>query len=325
VAFVACAVSAFGQGQVFYQTSFDTLAGWTVSPIHNGVAWAADDTPSIPGGSYHSPAASLNYNNGTNHESGPWVGLATSPPIDLSSATTPAWLSFWCNNKTTEGTCDVHEWARVAVPGFTSLCLCRTDCSGGGLVVCPPGWHEHLLPLGAWGMIQIQFEVRSDGLFDAAAGMFIDDLIVFAPPPVTTYCIGKTNSQGCTPTLTSIGIPRVGGTNPFDVAAEQVLNNKFGLYFYGLAGQASTPFQGGTLCVAPQLRRTNSKATGGNPPPNDCSGKLEYDFNHLIRSGIDPALVPGAQVDAQAWYRDPADPAGFGTGLSNGIEFVILP
>jgi len=42
-----------------------------------------------------------------------------------------------------------------------------------------------------------------------------------------------------------------------------------------------------------------------------------------ITGGTDPSLVAGAQVNAQFWYRDSA--ASFGSGLSNALEFTILP
>jgi hypothetical protein len=38
-----------------------------------------------------------------------------------------------------------------------------------------------------------------------------------------------------------------------------------------------------------------------------------------------PSLVSGVEVCAQAWHRDPPDLAGFGTGLSNAIQFRICP
>jgi hypothetical protein len=50
-------------------------------------------------------------------------------------------------------------------------------------------------------------------------------------------------------------------------------------------------------------QRTAVQSSAGNPPPNDCSGSYTYDFNVRIASGIDPALVFGATVDAQVLGR----------------------
>ena len=45
----------------------------------------------------------------------------------------------------------------------------------------------------------------------------------------------------------------------------------------------------------------------------------------LIQGGTDPNLIPSAVVFTQYWARDPADPAGFGTSLSDGLTFTICP
>ena len=97
----------------------------------------------------------------------------------------------------------------------------------------------------------------------------------FGPDP-TTYCTAKTNSLGCVPAIAAVGIPSATST-PFDITAANVLNNKNGLLFYGYNGPTNTPFLGGTLCVAPPLRRTTVQNSGGNPPPNDCSGSYVLD------------------------------------------------
>lgn len=48
---------------------------------------------------------------------------------------------------------------------------------------------------------------------------------------------------------------------------------------------------------------------------------LDYDFNTWVATGLDPALVAGAMVDGQFWFRDPGSPST--TGLSGGVEFVL--
>jgi hypothetical protein len=49
------------------------------------------------------------------------------------------------------------------------------------------------------------------------------------------------------------------------------------------------------------------------------------DFNAWIQSGADPLLLAGKTVNGQYWFRDPQDPAGFGTGLTDALEFTIQP
>lgn len=139
------------------------------------------------------------------------------------------------------------------------------------------------------------------------------------------YCIPKTNSLDCAPSVSISGTPSVTDPNPFLVSASMLLNNRNGLLFYGyLGGPTSASFFGGTLCVQPPLRRTPIQSAGGSPPPaNDCSGQLMFDFNALVQSGSDPLLVSGAQINAQYWARDPQHPDGTGTSLSDAAEFVI--
>jgi len=156
-------------------------------------------------------------------------------------------------------------------------------------------------------------------------GLEVDHLQYELPCPTaaaTTYCTAKTSSIGCVPSIGLQGCPSASSPTPCYVTCSQVISNKSGLLFYGFAS-AGAPFQGGFLCVAPPTHRTALQTSGGNPPPDDCSGQFSFDFNAHIQSGIDTNLVPGATVFAQYWYRDPASPST--TGLSNGVSFGVGP
>ena len=144
--------------------------------------------------------------------------------------------------------------------------------------------------------------------------------VVSLPPP-STYCTAKVNSLGCLPQMSASGVPGFTNPNPFLLRATNVMNNKVGILLYSTAGSAATPFQGGILCIAGPFRRTPGQMSGGNPPPNDCSGTYSFDFNARVRSGVDPALVPGRQVWAQYYSRDPGDP--FFVGLTDAVTFTI--
>lgn len=138
------------------------------------------------------------------------------------------------------------------------------------------------------------------------------------------YGRAKTNSQGCLPSIGWTGTPSFSGATPFTIEATNVLNNKAGLLLYGY-GSSFAPFEGGTLLVAQPLRRAGAQDSGGNPPPNDCSGTFSYDFRQRMLSGADPLLVPGVTVSAQWRYRDLQESTGYGTGLTNGLRFTIAP
>jgi hypothetical protein len=145
----------------------------------------------------------------------------------------------------------------------------------------------------------------------------------------TIYCAAKVNSIGCTPTISTQGIPSSSAAGGFTIRAESARNQKTGLLLYGLNGPAANPFQGGTLCVAAPVRRTTSVSSGGSPlPVADCSGVYEIDFNAFSAGALggnpQAALrTPGTQVHAQWWGRDPGFPPPNNTTLSNAVHLSM--
>jgi len=139
-----------------------------------------------------------------------------------------------------------------------------------------------------------------------------------------TYCQGKPNSLGCLPALEFSGSASLTSSEPFLITARNLINNQFGIFYYGINGPAHTPFQGGTLCVNPPLVRMPVQNSGGNPPPADCSGVITVDFNDWLQGGHDSSLVLGTVVYAQCWSRDPKNPP-YPTALTDGITFRICP
>jgi hypothetical protein len=147
----------------------------------------------------------------------------------------------------------------------------------------------------------------------------------------TTYCTAKINSLGCTPSIGSTGAASATLTSGFVIKGTSVRNNKNGLLFYGVTGRATTPFQGGTLCVNSPIKRTGSVNSGGNPlPANDCSGVYSMDMNAFAHSSGPPIPLPaliiaGTVVNCQWWGRDPGFPAPNNTTLTNGLEYTVCP
>jgi hypothetical protein len=141
------------------------------------------------------------------------------------------------------------------------------------------------------------------------------------PAAPSKYCVGKLNSQGCTPSMSWSGIASVSGP-AFLVRAINVLNQKNGLLFYG-SKPVAVPFQGGVKCVKSPTIRTAVQSSGGSASGNDCSGTLAVDFNAWIQSGVDPQLVVGEEVFCQYWSRDPASAST--TSLSDALVFLVNP
>jgi hypothetical protein len=220
------------------------------------------------------------------------------------------------------GSCCVSSSQCPAVSNF--VVECRGSCPGGGIeyecvyvrrgkvvdVPLAPGTVVLVVvdPDGA------HFETCPEGLSNNAHAVVVNDF-----PQAT--CVGKTNSDGCVASVTYSGSPSLSSSDPFEIAATQALALKAGVLFYG-ASPATIPFQGGVLCTSQPVRRTPVQVSSGDPE-QACSGVFTFDFRAWAVSGSDPSLVAGRRVVAQYWYRDPADPSGFATGLSNALDFTL--
>lgn len=139
----------------------------------------------------------------------------------------------------------------------------------------------------------------------------------------TVYCTAKTNSLGCEPQIGYFGTPSAGSGGGFFLTAWNERNRKSGMLLYGTAGRATTPFFGGTLCIAQPVRRTTAQNSGGTAQGDDCTGVYALDFGAWIGAAFDPALVAGAIVNAQYYARDPGFTEPNNVALTRGIEFVL--
>ncbi len=134
------------------------------------------------------------------------------------------------------------------------------------------------------------------------------------------YCTGKITSHFCGPTMTAAGQASLTFPAGFSVSCTQMDQNVTGLVFFGLSGSSSTPFQGGTLCVAPPTTRLPGKNTLGG---FSCAGSLNYTLSDFLATPAGPSIVVGSQIHCQGWARDTGDP--FGTSLSDGLFFEVCP
>jgi hypothetical protein len=182
-----------------------------------------------------------------------------------------------------------------------------------------------LLPVGTR---TLRLRLRGTRTIGQSTDCFFDDLSLSVGCGASTYCTAKLNSQGCTSAIGYSGVASASAGSGFLVNAAGMINNKSCLLFYGTTGPAGVAFQGGTLCVKAPVKRTPATNTGGNPPPNDCSGQPSIDMNLFAAGGLGgtplPALtIPGTVVDCQWWGRDPGFGAPNNTQLTNGLQYTI--
>lgn len=321
-----------GTRTVIYATGFEQAndAGWT----HAQIATQDDWQRGVLFGKAGDPAAAFAGSNVWGNDLGPtgWNGAYAnnvhnylrSPVVDCSAASQVV-LEFRRWLTVEEGQ---YDQARIRVNGQV---VWSNPVSGDLL---DTSWTPVQLDISSLAAnnasVQIEFSLQTDGGL-TYGGWNIDEfaLVELGPgtvtcPSPTSYCTAKTNSQGCTPQIAFAGQASASSATPFTLSASEIINQKAGVLFYGYSSGAS-PFQGGFKCVGGTVRRTQVLSSGGNVGVDDCSGALALDFNTRIQSGVDPALVAGVDVFAQWWYRDGADPAGFGTGLSNAAQFRVCP
>jgi hypothetical protein len=137
------------------------------------------------------------------------------------------------------------------------------------------------------------------------------------------YCVAQLNSLGCTPHMSSIGVPSASAGSGFTLKCVNVINKKPGILIYGVNGGQAVPLTGGLLCVRPPVKRMPGQNSGGSTSGSDCSGQFSTDFNVRIASGLDLTLVLGQDVCAQYWSRDLGAPSG--SNLSDAVRFTIQP
>lgn len=142
----------------------------------------------------------------------------------------------------------------------------------------------------------------------------------FCAMPVA-YCLGKVNSQGCRPGISSSGSTSVSGADSLVIHCEQLVADRTGFLFWGFQPLA-VPFANGVRCVGTSYR-TPFQSSGGQPLPALCTGAYKFAFTSAYSQQF--GLVPGSTIYAQWYSRDPAHTDGTGLSLSNGLEATFCP
>ncbi len=128
----------------------------------------------------------------------------------------------------------------------------------------------------------------------------------------TPYCVANPNSSGSTASILATG-SSLASDQSLTLTTNGVVPGVPGLYFFGTS-QVQVPFGDGFRCAGGQTTRIQ-------PPQNaNPLGVTTRALNFAAPYGS--ALVSGADLNYQLWYRDPmAGMAGF--NLSNGLNLIF--
>ncbi|HXR43707.1 MAG TPA: hypothetical protein VN759_02790, partial [Pseudolysinimonas sp.] len=146
--------------------------------------------------------------------------------------------------------------------------------------------------------------------------------------PAIAYCTSKPSSiPGCVSALAA----------PFAVASVSAGHGSFalaaaptpgggnpGIGIYTTQGPLGAPIQNafGWLCIGSPVLRTQAVFADGTA--GVCNGHYALDFGGFLATQVgNPALVAGATVDVQFWYRDPPNPGA--ANFSGAIHFLMCP
>ncbi len=289
--------------------------------INATVACAPNDSCQTPV-SLGSSTGTFNYNNANATTGTEGQGNALCLFFNTSAITKDLWYSWTApaNGTLTVSTCGISTqdtklaiYSGAGCPSAAALACSDDDC--GATVFTSSA--DLAVTSGTTYTIQI-------GIFPNTASGNSSFSVAFNGGPctnnVTSYCTSLVSSSGCTPTMTATGSASLANPGGFTVSGVNVESDRFGLLVFGTTGQASTPFLGGTLCVAAPQIRLNAKITAIGAA---CTGTLSYTLAEYLASSGGNLVVVGAVINSQVWFRDA--PAVQGGGLTNGIEFTVCP
>ena len=219
--------------------------------------------------------------------------------------------------------------------GYMDAYLCDLQLGTARLVSIATNGNQGTAPSSGYQLVTVPM-TSADGqrvmyvsnLVGLVAGDTNDDTDAFlwdagsTCPAIESYCTGKLNSQGCRPSITTSGEPRVAGpSDSFFVSATGLVGNQPGMFLWSLQPTAA-PFFGGTLCLTAPVRRTPAQSSGGSAPPG-CSGSYAFHFTQAYVAARN--LPAGYAIFGQFWGRDNGLAPPNNVALTDAIAFTLWP
>jgi hypothetical protein len=243
-------------------------------------------------------------------------------PVTIPASASHARLRFWSYEETEcgYGNCGWdHRFVDVSSDGGQSW---TTLLQGGS----EWNWYQRIASLDAYIGQDILVRFRFDAVDSWGndfRGWLVDDVVIETDPVGTNYCSGKLSSEWCMPYVIASGHASLSGPDDLRVTADLLVNNVMSKLIWS-RGTNSTPFHGGTLCVASPAARTTVTSSFGNPGPvRDCSGGYSFLFSHAYLAS--KAVVAGETIYVQASTRDPGFAVPNNHSLSDAVAIPILP
>lgn len=300
---------------IWFATNFETgVQGWTHAQVATQDDWHLSSQFGVNTsfGKSGDPTSAPSGQNIWGNDLGPsgWNGsygnnvsnYLRSPPIDLSQATgSTLVLKRWLTVEKSQ-----FDKATIKVDGQ------QVWINPSAVDLLDTSWNEMEIDVSAIAdgkpAVPVEFGLVTDA-GTTFGGWNIDDFAILSVeavcPQPTSYCVGKVTSAFTLPTIGFTGSPSLSAAN-LVVTLSGAIPTTNSTVFWG-AQPATTPFNGGTLCIAPPLFRGPVTLTSG-------AGGASFAVTIL------PAMV-GTDRRFQWWFRDPADP--FQVGLSNALTVTF--
>lgn len=198
---------------------------------------------------------------------------------------------------------DAQGNAYLAASTLFEMAVCKVNADGSnGWTVTTAGSNSAGLALG-----NIPGSVFVVG---GRTARILEDL----PEIGTSYCVGAPNSVGAGASIAAFGSALV-AQNEVLLTVAGLPPGKLGLFIVSDT-QAQLPFGDGFLCLGGSVQRILQPQVAGGLG----AVQLALDLTSAPLAGL---AVPGADLDLQFWYRDPAGPLGSGFNLSDAREIAF--